>query len=181
MLAAVFTAAMGGLLWWMLHPPAPIPAAAAKARRSVDALKRILVPTVGAPYAEHAVELACRLGQEQKAEIALIYVLEVPRTLPLSTPLPQIEAMAQEALKRGQEIVALHGLVSDARIERAREAGERILHVAQDLDADLIVLGLRPSGGGGQDVLGRTTNFLLRRASCEVIIDKPPAEPPGTP
>ncbi|MBI3989918.1 MAG: universal stress protein [candidate division NC10 bacterium] len=163
----------------MLHPPAPVPAAAAKARRSVDALKLILVPTVGAPYAEHAVELACRLGQEQKAEIALIYVVEVPRTLPLSTPLPQIEAMAQDALARGQAIVALHGLPSAARIERAREAGERILHVAQDLDADVIVLGIRPSDGGAQDLLGWTTNFLLRRAPCEVIIDKPPAAPTG--
>lgn len=169
---------MGGLLWWMLHPPAPVPAAAAKARRSVDALKRILVPTVGAPYAEHAVELACRLGQEQKAEIVLIFVLEVPRTLPLSTPLPQAEGMAQEALKRAQEIVSLHGLSSAARVERAREAGERILHVVQDLDADLVVLGIRPSVGGAQDILGRTTNFLLRRAPCEVIVDKPPQ---GTP
>lgn len=172
-LAALFAGSMGWLLWWMLHPPPPVPLEVAKARRSVDALKRILVPTVGAPYSERGVELACRLGVEQKAEIVLIYVLEVPRTLPLGTPLPQDEPKAQEALQRAQEIVTLHGLPLIAKVERAREAGEGILHAAKDYEADLIVLGVRPRVGAAADLLGRTSTLLLRRAACEVIIDKP--------
>lgn len=165
---------MGGLLWWMLHPPAPVPAAVAKARHSVNALKRILVPTVGEPYAEHGVELACRLGQEQGAEIFLVYVLEVPRTLPLGVRLPLDESKAEEALKRAQEIVSLHGLPSSARIERAREAAGGILRVIREHDVDLVVLGIRPSLGGGQEILGKTALDLLRHAPCEVVIDKPP-------
>lgn len=174
-LALAFAGSMGGLLWWMLHPPAPVPAAVAKARRSVDALKRILVPTVGAPYSERGVELACRLGQDQKAEIVLTYVLEVPRTLPLGTPLPRDEARAEEALKRARDIVAVHGLHAIAKVERAREAAEGILHAARDHDCDLIVMGIRPVVGA-QEILGRTTNVLLRGAPCEVIVDKPPLE-----
>lgn len=174
LLATLFAASMGGLLWWMLHPPAPMAPAVAKARRSVDALKRILVPTIGESYAEHAVELACRLGKEQKAEILLLYVLEVPRTLPLNAPLPADEAKAQETLKRAQEIVYLHGLPWGIRIERAREAASGILHVAKEYDVDLIVLGTRPGAVRDQGILGRTTLALLRQAPCEVIVDKPP-------
>jgi nucleotide-binding universal stress UspA family protein len=171
-LACAFAFSVGGILWWMLHPPAQIGAAVAKARRSVGAIKKILVPTSGMPYSEKGIELACRLGMEQKAEIVLTYVLEVPRTLPLGAPLPEAEAIAQQALERGKDIVELHQLVPIVLIERAREAGEGIIKAAKDNQADVIVLGIRPGDKGGKSTLGKTTETLIRKAPCEVIIDK---------
>lgn len=173
LLATTFAVALGGLLRWMLHVPAPVSAEVAKARSSVSYFMRILVPTIGMPYSEKGIELACRLGHEQKAELVLIYVLEVPRTLPLNAPLPEAECKASEALERAREIVSLHGLEAVTRIERAREAGEGILRAAKDYHADAIVMGIRPRLTRTQDLLGRTTDILLRRAPCEVIVDKP--------
>ena len=69
-LAALFTISMSALLWWMLHPPKQIQPAVAKARHAVGAFKRILVPTSGVPYSEKGIELACRLGIKQEAEIS---------------------------------------------------------------------------------------------------------------
>ena len=65
-LAGVFAIAMGGLIWWMLHPPEALKPLVAKAYRSVDALTRILVPTTGVPYSDRGVELACRLGRHKR-------------------------------------------------------------------------------------------------------------------
>lgn len=173
-LAVLFATSMGGLLWWMLHPPAQIQPAVAKARYAVGAFKRILVPTLGLPYSEKGIELACRLGVEQEAEIVLTYVLEIPRTLPLNAPIPESEAEANEALERGKEIVELHHLVPILRLERAREAGEGIVKVAKENQVDVIVLGIRPTWHGSQNIWGKTTDILLRKAPCEVIIDKLP-------
>jgi nucleotide-binding universal stress UspA family protein len=173
-LAALFTISMGALLWWMLHPPRQIQPAVAKARHAVGAFKRILVPTSGVPYSEKAIELACRLGTQQEAEIVLTYVLEIPRTLPLNAPIPEAEKNADEALNRGKEIVELHKLIPVAILERAREAGEGIVKVAKDNDVDVIVLGIRPAWRGGQTSWGKTTDILLRKAPCEVVIDKLP-------
>ena len=50
LLAFFFAASMGILLWWMFHVPEAIPLAAAKARRAVGAIKKILVPTSGTFY-----------------------------------------------------------------------------------------------------------------------------------
>jgi nucleotide-binding universal stress UspA family protein len=172
--ASLFAISMGGLLWWMLHPPAQIQPAVAKARYAVGAFKRILVPTLGLPYSEKGIELACRLGVEQEAEIVLTYVLEIPRTLPLNAPIPESEAEANEALERGKEIVELHHLVPILRLERAREAGEGIVKVAKENQVDVIVLGIRPTWHGSQNIWGKTTDILLRKAPCEVIIDKLP-------
>ena len=173
-IAVLFTISMVGLLWWMLHPPRQIQPAVAKARYAVGAFKRILVPTSGKPYSEKGIELACRLGVEQEAEIVLTYVLEIPRTLPLNAPIPEAEKEANEALNRGKEIVELHNLIPILRLERAREAGEGVVKVAKDNQVDVIVLGIRPTWRGSQNIWGRTTDILLRKAPCEVIIDKLP-------
>lgn len=173
-LAALFAITMGGLLWWMLHPPAQIQPAVAKARHAIGAFKRILVPTSGVTYAEKAIELACRLGVEQQAEIVLTYVMEIPRTLPLNASIPEAETEANLSLERGKEIVELHNLIPITRLERAREAGEGIIKVAKENDVDVIVLGIRPTWHGSQNIWGRTTDILLRKAPCEVIIDKLP-------
>jgi len=173
-IALLFAGSMGGLLIWMLRLPANIPAAAAKARRSVFAIKRILVPTVGLPYSERAVELACRLGQEQKADVILVHVVEVPRTMPLGVPLPEAEAEAAKALERAESIVTLHGLKSQKILQRARIAGEEIARIPAKEEADMIVLGARAKVGLRDEILGRTSDLVLRHAPCEVIIDKLP-------
>lgn len=173
-LAFFFVGALTSVLWWMLHPPGQIPAAVAKARRSVFAVKRILVPTVGLPYSERAVELACRLGQEQKAEILLVHILEVPRTMPLGVPLPEAEAEAARVLERAESIVALHGLQPQKIVQRARIAGEEIARIAAREDVDMIVLGARAKIGLRDEMLGRTSDLVLHLAPCEVIVDKQP-------
>ncbi|HET6369931.1 MAG TPA: universal stress protein [Nitrospiria bacterium] len=176
-IALGFVLALGWLLWWMLHPPIQIPAAAAKARRSVFAVKRILVPVVGHPYSERGVELACRLGEDQKAEIVLIYVLEVPRTMPLGIPLVEAEEEAKGILDRAETIVKLHGLPLQKLVSRARLAGEEIARMALERDVDMIVLGINPRRGLRAAVLGTTSDTILRIAPCEVIVDKlPPGE-----
>jgi nucleotide-binding universal stress UspA family protein len=173
-IAVIFTLSLGGVLWWMLHPPAQIKAEVAKARRALGALKRILVPTNGTSHAERAIELACRLGLEQQAEIVVVNVVEVPRTLPLEAPLPQAEQKAQEALLRGKEIVALHHLTPIVLAERAREASEGIIRAAKEQGADLVVLGLRTNLKAAQYLFGRTTETVVRRSPCEVVLDKLP-------
>jgi len=171
-LAFVFTASMSNLLWWMLHVPRAIPLAAAKARRAVGAIKKILVPTSGTTYSERGIELACRLGEEQKAEIYLVTVLEIPRTLPLEAPMPVAEVRAQEIIKEGETIVALRGLPGRGEVRRGRVAGEEIIRAAKDWEADLIVMGIRSEIRMAQEILGRTSDLVLRRAPCEVIVDK---------
>lgn len=176
LLAFIFAASMGTLLWWMFHVPRAIPLAAAKARRAVGAIKKILVPTSGTLYSERGIELACRLGEEQKAEIFLVNVIEVPRTLPLEAPMREAEVRAEEIIKRGEEIVSLRGLEGKGEVKRGRVAGEEIIRTAKDWEADLIVMGIRSEIRMAQEILGRTSDLILRRAPCEVIVDKLSAE-----
>ena len=177
LLAILFATSMGALLWWMLHVPKAIPLAAARARRTVGAIKKILVPTSGTDYSTRGIELACRLGEEQEAEIYLVNILEVPRTLPLEAPLPDAEAKAREILREGEAIIELRGLPFRGEVRRGRTAGEEIIRAAKDWQADMIVMGIRTKIRMAEEILGRNSNLVLRRAPCEVIVDRVSLEP----
>jgi nucleotide-binding universal stress UspA family protein len=165
-IAVSFAVAMGALMLWMFRVPRPVTAEVARARRS-------LVPTTGASHSQRGVELACRLAEEQRAELLLLYVIEVPRTLQLDMPLAQAEREAQQALETGREVAAMHDLPVRSLIWRAREAATGIVEAAKDHDADLIVLGIGPKEGAGRG-WGRTAEALLNRSPIEVVFDKLP-------
>jgi nucleotide-binding universal stress UspA family protein len=175
-LAIVFSLSMGSLLWWMLHPPKPVPLVAAKVRRAVDAIKTILVPVVGGEYSDRGIELACRLGKEQNANILLVNVIEVPLSLPLGAHMPGHEVRAEEVLSQGKAIVENHNMIAQTRIERARYAADKIADIVKKEGISLVVMGLKPRTGGVENVIGRTTEMLLRKLPCEIILDAKPSE-----
>jgi nucleotide-binding universal stress UspA family protein len=171
-LAATFAVSMAALLFWMLRVPRPVSAEMARAVRSVGAVRTIFVPILESYYSSRAVELASRLGEDQKAKILLGYVVEVPRTLSLGVPLPEVEEQGRNALEQARQIVAAHHLVSAAEVIRARQAGEGITRTARDYDVDLIVLGISPESGFAEGSTERVAESLFRHAPCEVIIDR---------
>jgi nucleotide-binding universal stress UspA family protein len=171
LIALFFTIAMIFIIRWLLSIPPPIPAVAAHAKRTVSAIRKIVVPTNMHTYWERAVELACRLGETQKAEIVLMYVIEMPFTLSLDASMTKAHKTGEEILQKAASIVENHGLPARTIIERARQAGEGIARLAKDEDADLIVMATPKMRKGLPSVVSRTIEILLHRAPCEVIID----------
>ena len=175
-IALAFLMSITSLLWWMLHVPPIIPQVVARAHREVEALKNVLIPTQGMAYSERGVEVACRLGAEQGATLIFVYVIEVPRTLPLNAAMEDEDKKAKEAIQHAEELATLHKMKSISLIVRSRSAGEEIVKAAKEQDADVIVMGIRQHVGLKENILGRTSDVVLRKSPCEVIIDKFPGE-----
>jgi nucleotide-binding universal stress UspA family protein len=171
-LAIVFCGSMFTVLFWMLHPPAQVSLSAAKARIAVSAIRKIIVPTIGTGYSERAVELACRLGEKQKAEIIVAHFIKIPFTLPLNAAMESAESTAKEIVGRGVEIVRHSNLPARAVVGRARQVEEGIIRLAREEDADMILIGIRPVVGLPERIIGRTSEAILRRAACEVLVDR---------
>jgi len=171
LLALVFAGLMIAIIWWLLAVPRQVPLVAARAKRKVSQIRKIIVPVNMNTFWERAVELACRLGESQKAEIVITYVIEIPFTLSLDAAMIKAEKAGGEILKQAAEIVQNHELPVRTVVIRARQAGEGIARLAKDEEADLIVMAtpkLRRRIAGGAM---RTIETLLHRAPCEVIID----------
>lgn len=173
-LALLFIILMVSLFRWMFNVPPQLPYAVVKARQSVSALHRILVPTTAQLASERAVELACRLGETQKAEIILAYVVEVPFTLPLHAAMSNEQTRGQAALRTAQFIVEQHGLPARTRLIPDRYTWGGILQLAKSERVDAIVMNVGAERPGLTDGIGRTTQEILKRAECEVILDRAP-------
>jgi len=117
-----------------------------------------------------AVELACRLGVAQHADIVLMHMLRVPRCQPLDQPDADAMARGEQALQLGEAIVERHALRAERRLVATRSAAGGILETARSCGADLIVLPGSANGvdGAHEEVAAE----VVRRAAGRVIVDQ---------
>jgi nucleotide-binding universal stress UspA family protein len=173
-IAVGFTIGLAGTLGWMLRVPPPAPRGATSTLRSVENIRKVLVPILDLGASVRAVELAARLNQGHKAEMVIVYVHEIPLQAPLA--MPDKDPRIQRALDAAAFIATQHNLEPRTRVDVARQAGHRIVEIAREEGADLIVIGIsltnRPNGGP----IGRVAEHVVRNAPCEVIVDRVPRQ-----
>ena len=79
--------------------------------------------------------------------------------------------LAGEAAEEGVERARNHGYDASARVEEAPEgAGRRIIEIADELDARLIVCGRRGLGAVASALLGSVSHVVLAHAGRPVLI-----------
>ena len=133
------------------------------------------MPLLGTDRPEAVGALASRLAKAepgQKSRLHLSYVLEVPRHLPLTAPLPEEEAEAARTLSAAAAAAQGEGITAEQVVTRARDAGEEIVNQAEVLSASLIVLAYLPSEDPSDTFMARVSRTVLERAPCEVVLNK---------
>jgi nucleotide-binding universal stress UspA family protein len=79
--------------------------------------------------------------------------------------------LAGEAAEEGVERARNHGYDASSRVEEATEgAGRRIIEIADELDARLIVCGRRGLGAVASALLGSVSHVVLAHAGRPVLI-----------
>jgi len=174
LLGLSFIALTGGVFFWMFRLPPPPPRMAARGHGPVEASPRILVPIVDAITSARAVELACRLRNGQKADLVLVYVVEVPDTLSLDAVMPDSDNIGREALEMGRVIARRYGYNTRTYIVHHRHTAHGILQVANEENVDAIVLCDGVEKSPVSRAWDKMEAEILRRAHCEVFLDKVP-------
>ena len=145
--------------------PLPIGPALALEYRS------ILVPVVGGPESDEAMDVACRLAAERRATIAAVSVIEVPLELPLDARLADEESRAYEQLDEARAVGEKYGVDVIGRLVRARSAGRAIVDEADRRRSEIIVMGAPRRGGRAhRAIFGETVDFVLKHAPCRVMV-----------
>ncbi len=129
----------------------------------------ILVPVINTPASLDAVAVACTLGKQKKSKVYAVHVIEVQRSLPLHAELDSEARRGEQLLRKAEQAASHAGYQATGELLQAREAGQAIVDEARDRDADAIILGI---GGArkmlGEYQVGRTAQFVLKHAPCEV-------------
>ena len=156
----------------------------------------ILVPVFGTPLDDDIVGTAGRLAQaadrpdETPPRLEVIYVIDLPLTVPLdSPPPPDRAAAANAALERARQVGEEYETVEvHPSVIRARTIGGGIVDAARDRGVEMIVMGAEPPtrikggailggvGGARPAEIGPVTEYVLRRAPCRVLVTAPQSD-----
>jgi nucleotide-binding universal stress UspA family protein len=134
------------------------------------AYTRILVPLKLGLIGEEMLGTALRLAEEQGGSITAIHVVRVPLDKPLEAELIDEEERAEASIAEAKLIAAEHGVVVEGKTIRARAIGNAIVDAAEEIGADLIVLGSSPRWRRQSRFFSPTVDYVLRRATCEVMV-----------
>ena len=158
--------------------------------------RNILVPVFGTELDDDIVATAGRLaaaeqedgGDGAEARLEVVYVIEVPLTLPLDAALPpEREEEARRALERAREVGEEYADVDvTTELIRARKVGAGIVEAARRAGSEAIVIGGEPPtkirggarlggiGAAKPDEIGAATEHVLKKAPCRVLLTAPP-------
>lgn len=148
---------------------------------------RILCAADLTDASEHTVDLAFSLAQERLSRITLLHVIEGREgetTAEAHLRGADAGSLARNAIDWGrQELGALataaQGLCEvEERVEMGKPWRE-IIDVANEIHADLIVVGAHVAGAVARAFLGSTANQVLRHAPCPVLVTREPVPSQG--
>jgi nucleotide-binding universal stress UspA family protein len=132
---------------------------------------RVLVPLSGDPAVDDpALKVAALLlSGREGVEVSLLHVIEVPFERTLDAEDEAAVERADEILTRAEQVVEDKGIPTRTSTVQARAAGPAIVDDANELGADLIVMGLRyKKRFGGQWDAGRTVPYVMRNSTAPV-------------
>ena len=157
----------------------------------------VLVPVFGTRFDDDIVATAGRLAAAERidgrrrrgvSKMDVVYVIEVPLTLPLDAKLPkEREEQARRALQRAREVGEEYEDVEvTTNVVRARKVGAGILEAARRSNPEAIVIGGEPPtkirggatiggiGAAKPEEIGAATEYVLKKAPCRVLLTAPP-------
>lgn len=151
------------------------------------ALKTILHATDFSPHSEYAFRLACSLARDHGAKVVVLHVLTPPPAVSYGELIVEPDAaLVQQGWEQLRKIHAPDPSVPlEHRLEQGFAASE-IVRVAEEIQADMIVLGTHGRSGLGRLLMGSVAEQVVRKAPCPVLTVKSPvhlseAQPGPTP
>src|SRR5215213_5531506 len=145
---------------------------------------KILLATDGSEEAELAALRAVDLADATDSELHVVHVGVVPiflksypGTLGYERRLyEQIEEVSRELLrKQTWRVKVTGGTVAGAHL-RMGQVDLEIVALAEELQADLIVMGSRGLGGVRRALMGSVSDSVVRHAHCPVLVVRPEKE-----
>jgi nucleotide-binding universal stress UspA family protein len=143
-------------------------------------LHKILIAVEDSEHSDKAANYGFGLARKLKAQVALIHVNEIPAGTPyiadpmLNEPpviLPEMIRIQQENSKRLlSRISKLGDGITIDTFQNLGDPKDEILSVADEWNADLIILGTHGRTGLDHFISGSIAESVARKAKCPVLI-----------
>jgi nucleotide-binding universal stress UspA family protein len=138
---------------------------------------KILFPTDFSHTGDAALELATALARDSGATLLIVHTEEPPMAygggeLYYGLPNPasgDLEKMLDDIKPRDPDVPCEHRMITG-------DPASAIVHLADEEDVDLIVMGTHGRTGLSRLLMGSVSEAVVRRANCPVLTVKHPEE-----
>ncbi len=133
---------------------------------------KILLATDGSEDAALATKAAIDLSNQSGAELHVVHVgrssLRLSPTEYQAAAREKIGELAKAVEEAGGDVTETHVRIDDS--QTAGNEAEHITGLAEELGADLIVIGSRGLSGMKRLVMGSVSESVVRHAHCPVLV-----------
>lgn len=133
-------------------------------------LQSFLVPITSSPASLEALNIACNLAKLRKGRVYAVHVIEVLRSLPLNAEMDEEARRGEQLLRKAEEVASEVDYRIKGELLQAREAGQAIVDESRERQVDAIILGIGYKRLIGSFQVGRTADYVLKNASCQVWV-----------
>lgn len=144
---------------------------------NIKSIQKILIPTDGSDHSVCAAEFGISIAKTLDAQIMVVNVIDEV-VLNQFSKVTQRENVEQELKQDGQRYIKyILGLAEkecvkgDSLLTKGRPF-EQIVHLAKDLNIDLIVMGTSGRGGADKILIGSVTERVIEYSPCPVLVVK---------
>jgi nucleotide-binding universal stress UspA family protein len=135
--------------------------------------KKVLLAYDGSVEGRRALREGAKLAQLCGAEVSLLAVVEVSTimtpeaglTIPIEDQMANYKAILAEGVKRLKEL----GFSPTSKLEMG-DAGQKIAEIAEEIGAQLVVVGHRPQGPLARWWFDSVGSYLAKRLRCSVLV-----------
>jgi nucleotide-binding universal stress UspA family protein len=131
--------------------------------------RKVLVAVGGQGIDAETVRLACRMTDPQ-GKVYGVHIIEVNRSLPLGAVLDDVVERGEKILDEVEHLAGEAQLQVETELVQARDTGPALVDEAVEWGADLIVMGLPYKRRFGEFNLGKTVPYVLKNATCRVML-----------
>lgn len=136
--------------------------------------KRILVPVEGAHTDEESLRIACTQAKRDRAEIIVLYVIEVRPALAIDADVGAELERGERVLQELQQRARQWGCRVQTDLLQAREAGSAIVNEAVERQIDMIAMGVPYKEKFGEFKVEPRALYVLDHARCRVCLVREP-------
>jgi len=139
----------------------------------MDKIKKILIAIDDGPTSEKVASSGFQLGQQLNAEIALISVVDTTALMTDGGVTPgELEDIIKNDFKKNQQLLT-DKIFKDYKVWTFVEKGkpfETILKVAEEWEADLVVMGTHGRTGLSHLIMGSVAEKVIRHSTKPLFI-----------
>jgi nucleotide-binding universal stress UspA family protein len=145
-------------------------------------IQKILVPTDNSPTALKAVQYAAEIAKFQRATIHLLYVLDdrymsyMSLTDDDKTSMPNLQSKMESAMEKElNDLIQKQDLPAERFVFQIKTGKpcEEICGYANEVDADLIIMGTHGATGIKRILIGSVAERVVRRGQRPVLVVRP--------